>query len=251
MALQKFFKNTLLATLLTGVAAGGAIAQTADTIKSGSAIEAEEANMDITEFEQTQTIADRYDPDNLRVAVNLATLLNLDTLTTGGTLNVTLPGGQESVDLPIIGVGKIDPDILSADQMVDPDTQDRTPKVGVQIDLSPLYGSTGQNHAVSYTFDTNEDGSAMRKPAASKETLDSFNVSDDIAKAYLDTFGELGSFEGGQKFENIGVNMTDDPSSPFSEIHPATAQELNAIGMTAAAKQVSRPAPKQSALANN
>lgn len=182
-----------------------------------------------------ETIFEKYDTSELNVAIGLAARLQADTVTKGGMLHVTLPGSTETVDLKVLEIGKIDPDILRPDQMTDPATQDRSPMPGMLVDLGPLFGETEDDgvyqNTVSVTFDPDP---AHKIPAASKETLERYKVGAANQEAYQEKFGGTEIFRMNLKF----LHGMQPP-----EVLPVTATELSAVGMNAAAAELESAAP--------
>jgi len=80
--------------------------------------------------------------------------LQADTITEGGQLHVDLPNSDQTIALDVVAIGKIDPDILSPDRMVDPATQDTPPLPGIAVDLGPLFGGE-EGHRMTLALNPN------------------------------------------------------------------------------------------------
>ncbi len=178
-----------------------------------------------------EQIADKYNPNELNAAVGLAARLQAGTITEGSFLKVTLPGTRETVDLKVLKVGKIDPDILAASEMVDPKTQDRPPMPGMLLDYSPIAGpaAAGASNTVAVTFNPTE-----KIPAASAGALRNLNVIPDLVDSYVTKFGSN---------EIPRMNLKFSYGDKLPEVQPATREEFRAIGMDAAAAAVPAAAP--------
>ena len=178
-----------------------------------------------------EQIADKYNPIELNAAVGLAARLQAGTITEGSFLKVTLPGTRETVDLKVLKVGKIDPDILAASEMVDPKTQDRPPMPGMLLDYSPIAGpaAAGASNTVAVTFNPTE-----KIPAASAGALRNLNVIPDLVDSYVTKFGSN---------EIPRMNLKFSYGDKLPEVQPATREEFRAIGMDAAAAAVPAAAP--------
>ncbi len=178
-----------------------------------------------------EQIADKYNPIELNAAVGLAARLQAGTITEGSFLKVTLPGTRETVDLKVLKVGKIDPDILAASDMVDPKTQDRPPMPGMLLDYSPIAGpaAAGASNTVAVTFNPTE-----KIPAASAGALRNLNVIPDLVDSYVTKFGNN---------EIPRMNLKFSYGDKLPEVQPATREEFRAIGMDAAAAAVPATAP--------
>jgi hypothetical protein len=178
-----------------------------------------------------EQIADKYNPNELNAAVGLAARLQAGTITEGSFLKVTLPGTRETVDLKVLKVGKIDPDILAASEMVDPKTQDRPPMPGMLLDYSPIAGpaAAGASNTVAVTFNPTE-----KIPAASAGALRNLNVIPDLVDSYVTKFGNN---------EIPRMNLKFSYGDKLPEVQPATREEFKAIGMDAAAAAVPAAAP--------
>ena len=178
-----------------------------------------------------EQIADKYNPIELNAAVGLAARLQEGTITEGSFLKVTLPGTRETVDLKVLKVGKIDPDILAASEMVDPKTQDRPPMPGMLLDYSPIAGpaAAGASNTVAVTFNPTE-----KIPAASAGALRNLNVIPDLVDSYVTKFGSN---------EIPRMNLKFSYGDKLPEVQPATREEFRAIGMDAAAAAVPAAAP--------
>lgn len=176
------------------------------------------------------TIAQKYNPTELNVAIGLAARLQAGTVTEGGNLRVTLPGTTETVDLRVLKVGKIDPDVLPASEMVDPKTQDRAPMPGMLLDMTPIAGpaAAGSSNTVAVTFDASQ-----RIPPATAATLRGYNVNAEIIDAYATKFGN-------SEIPRLNMKFS---YGPTPEVLPATRQEFRAVGMDAAATAVPATAP--------
>ncbi|MBK9586710.1 MAG: hypothetical protein KA099_05290 [Alphaproteobacteria bacterium] len=178
-----------------------------------------------------EQIADKYNPNELNAAVGLAARLQAGTITEGSFLKVTLPGTRETVDLKVLKVGKIDPDILAASEMVDPKTQDRPPMPGMLLDYSPIAGpaAAGASNTVAVTFNPTE-----KIPAASAGALRNLNVIPDLVDSYVTKFGSN---------EIPRMNLKFSYGDKLPEVLPATREEFKTIGMDAAAAAVPAAAP--------
>lgn len=176
-----------------------------------------------------EDIWDQYDYTELNVAISMAMRTQADTITEGGTLTVTLPHSEETVDLNVIGVGNIDPDIMSPDEMVDPATQDNQPIPGIVVDMGPLFGNE-ENNFVALMLNPEES----RAPA-SLEALESYGSHPDQIEEYLQSAenngGVLPVME--MKFQH----GNEEPP----EVNSATAADFSAVGMEAMA-EVTAPA---------
>lgn len=179
-----------------------------------------------------EQIADKYNPTELNIAVALAARLQARTITEGSFLKVTLPGTRESVDLKVLKVGKIDPDIPAASDMVDPKTQDRPPMPGMLLDYAPIAGpaAAGASNTVAVTFNVNDKISA----AAATTTLRASNMLPELVDSYVSRFGTG---------EIPRMNMKFSYGDKLPEVQPATREEFRAIGMDAAAAAVPAAAP--------
>jgi len=177
------------------------------------------------------TIAQKYNPTELNVAIGLAARLQAGTVTEGGNLKVTLPGTTETVDLKVLKVGKIDPDVLPASEMVDPKTQDRPPMPGMLLDMTPIAGpaAAGSSNTVAVTFDSSQ---TIRSATAAD--LRGYNVIPQVIDAYVSKFGNG---------EIPRLNMKFSYGAQTPEVLPATRQEFRAVGMDAAAAAVPTTAP--------
>ena len=166
---------------------------------------------------------DQYDFTEIQVAIGAAARLQADTITQGSILQVNLPGEGGEIELQVIDVGKIDPDILGPEEMVDPATQDRAPMPGMLIDLGPLFGGE-DGHSLAITFNPGES-----MPTPSADVLARFNQDPEVIEAYQEAFG------GGEIFI---MNTKFMHGQADTEVFPATQQDLEVVGMDAAAKAV-------------